>query len=341
MRTRASSVDGVARNTKFYRVQHWPAILSPVAGSSIDYNLLPVLDALLAEQSVTRAAARLGLSTPAMSHALARLRRQLDDPILVRAGRSMVPSPRAEELREEVAHALDGARRVLSPHRAFDPATSDRSFTVIGSDYVIMVLGSALDAQLRSRAPGIGLRFVPNTSLDPQRVREGDADIAIGVYDRLPPEVRIQKLFDEALVCVVRQDHPKVKRRLDLQTYVRSDHVQIAPRGRPGGVVDRVLAEQGQQRRVVRAVPFFFAGLVLVAQSDAILTIPRRLACAHADRFGLRMLEVPLELEPYAMTQMWHPRHDGDDAHRWFRSQIVEACKSTRPPRSRTRRPAR
>ena len=308
-----------------------------MAQSSIDYNLLPALEALLREQSVTRAAQSLGLSTPAMSHALARLRKQLDDPILVRAGRAMVSSPRAEALRSEVVQTLDEARRILTPKKEFDPSTSKQSFTIVGSDYVIMVLGAALDEQLRVQAPKIQLRFSPNTSLDPERIREGDADIAIGVYERLPPEIRIQKLFDEELVCVVREGHPTIKRRLSLEAYVRVDHVQVAPRGRPGGVVDRVLAERGQHRRVVRAVPFFFAGLVLVAQSDAVLTIPRRLACAQAGTFGLRILPLPILLDPYAMTQMWHPRHDGDQAHRWLRTRLVEAARSTRPSRSRRR----
>jgi DNA-binding transcriptional LysR family regulator len=291
------------------------------------------LDALLEEESVTRAAARLGLSTPATSHALARLREQLDDPLLVRAGRQMVPTERARELRPRVRALLEDARGVFSAREAFDPATSTRRFLLHGSDYVILVLGPSLDRLLRRAAPDVEVQFMPNSPQDADLVRAGEVEVAIGVYRDLHPEIRIRKLFDEELVCLVRERHPSVRKRMSVEQYVALRHVQIAPRGRPGGRVDAVLAQQGLARRVARRVPFFVAGMALVANTDYVLTVPRRLALTHARSFGLRIVGLPLGLDRYTMSQIWHPRQDGDAGHRWFRDMLVEACKATRPGR--------
>ena len=299
----------------------------------LDLNLLPALDALLQEESVTKAAARLGLSAPALSHSLARLRDKLGDPLLVRAGRKMVPSPRAVELRPRVHALLREAQAVLAPGAAFEPQSSTREFLVHGSDYVILVLGIALDRIMLKDGAGVRLQFMPNTTDDPELVRNGEVDLGIGVYDKLPPEIRIQKLFDEELVCVVRQGHPKVKKRMSLAQYAALRHIQISPRGRPGGRVDDVLAEKGFSRRVARRVPFFFAGLLMAAESDYVLTLPKRLACSRAERLGLRVLGLPLGLGKYAMSQIWHPRNEGDAGHRWFRERIVAACTETKPGR--------
>lgn len=300
----------------------------------LDLNLLPALHALLQEHSVTRAAARMGLSTPAMSQTLSRLRTALGDPLLVRAGRGMVPSPRAESLRPRVEAVLRGVGALLDPGDEFTPATSTRAFRVLASDYVVLALGVALDQLVSREAPDVGLRLMPNTQRDSERVRQGEADLAIGVFHGLPPEVRIRKLFEERLVCVVRDDHPGVRQRLSVEQYTAMRHIQVAPRGRPGGLVDDVLARKGRSRQVVRQVPFFFAGLVLASRSDYVLTLPRRLAVAMAARFGLRILALPLGLGRYAVSQIWHPRHDADAGHRWLRGRIVAACAETRPSRT-------
>lgn len=303
----------------------------PMERVDLDLNLLVTLHALLQEESITRAAARLGRSPPAVSQALSKLREALGDPILVRAGRGMVPSPRAQQLREQVATVLEGVAAVFQPGEDFDPAQSSRSFLAHGSDYVVHVLGVELDAILRAEGPKVALQFMPNTTGDPDLVRDGSIDLAIGVYKDLHPEIRIQKLFDETLVCVVRQEHPGVRKRLSLQQFAAMDHVQIAPRGKGGGVVDDALAKRGLHRAVVRRVPFFYAGLVLASRTDLILTLPRRLACAEAERHGLRLLELPVPVDPYPVSQIWHPRHEGDPAHRWFRRTVMAAAKATKP----------
>ncbi len=304
-----------------------------VEPGDLDLNLLFTLDALLQEESITRAAARLGRSAPAVSQALAKLREALDDPLLVRAGRGMVPSPRAEQLREPVASVLERIAAVFEPGATFAPQASKRTFRIHGSDYVVHVLGAELDARLRAAAPEVSLRVMPNAD-DAQRVRDGSLDLAIGVYPDLPPEVRIQKLFDETLVCVVRDRHPSVPKRLTPERFAALQHVQIAPGGRAGGVVDDALAKQGLHRAVVRQVPFFYAGLVLVSRTDLALTLPRRLACAEAKRYGLRVLALPVDVAAYPVSQIWHPRHDADAGHRWFRRMVVDAARATKPKRA-------
>lgn len=301
---------------------------------NIDLNLLPTLHALLEEESVTRAANRLGLSTPAVSHALGRLRDSLGDPVLVRAGRKMVPSPRAVALRPRVAALLDEARSVFDPTGGFDPRTSTREFLIHASDYIILVLGPALDRIARTQGPGIRLQFMPNTVGDPDLVREGEADLAIGVYGNIHPEIRIQKLFEEEFVCVVRAGNPGVRKRLSAQQFAALPHIQIAPRGRPGGIVDDALEAMGLQRTVARRVPFFFGALSMTAQTDYVLTLPRRLAEAHAHTFGLRTFNLPLGLDPYPIRQIWHPRNEGDPGHRWLRETVLQAAQPRRRPRS-------
>ncbi|MCB9545285.1 MAG: LysR family transcriptional regulator [Myxococcales bacterium] len=288
-----------------------------------DLTALATLDALLQEVSVTRAARRLGLSTPAVSHALARLRERLADPLLVRAGRGMVLTPRATALRPVVRDAMAAAGRVFADEGEFSPARLRGSLTISVTDYVLLVFGVAFDEAVRAGAPGLDLRFVPNAADDAERLRAGETDLAIGIYGDLPPELRTRPVISDRLVCVLRADHPTVKRRLTLERYTRLEHIQVAPRGRPGGYVDEVLAAQGLRRRVARAVPYFQAALELAAHSDRVLTISERIARLHAPRLGLALFEPPVPLEPFALSMVWHPRFDGDAGHRWLRERLV------------------
>jgi len=290
---------------------------------SSDLAALATLDALLAESSVSGAARRLGLSTPAVSHALAKLRDRFDDPLLVRAGRSMVLTQRGEALRPRVRDAITSVARVFEAPESFDPIRLHRTFTVNMTDYVLAVFGPALDAALDQGAPGVDLRAVPNAPDDAEQLRTGASDLAIGIYASLPPELKIRPVITDRLVCVVRREHPKVKRRLTLDQFVALPHVQVAPRGRPGGYVDDLLAERGLERRVARAVPYFRTGLEMVARSDRLLTISERIVTLLAADLDLRVLEPPLPLEPFALSMVWHPRLDADPAHRWFREQLL------------------
>ena len=304
---------------------------------SPDLNLLIALDALLQEQNVSRAAARVGLSTPAMSHALARLRKQLGDPLLVRAGQRMVMTPRAVDLRDRVHVLADDALGVMRPSPVSDIRSLDRTFRINASDMIWCVLGSALD-RLAREAPAVSFHVMPPQFAEPALLRDGTIDLAIGVYDYapysdLPSDLRIQQLFVDHFTCVVREDHPSVGRSITIGQYVELEHVQIAPRGQPGGYVDELLAEQGLKRRIARAVPYFIAALVLVAETDYILTVSSELARKLAPSLGLKLVQPPrsLFLEPNHLSQIWHPRNDRDPAHRWLRETMAEAARiSTR-----------
>jgi DNA-binding transcriptional LysR family regulator len=303
---------------------------------SSDLSALATLDALLQESSVSRAARRLGLSTPAVSHALARLRERFDDPLLVRAGKSMVLTPRAEVLRPQVRDAIAVASRVFEASGEMEPSELERTFTLSTTDYVLSVFGRALDERVRREAPGVRLRFLPNALDDADRLRRGDSDLAVGIYGDLPPELKTRTLFTERLVCVVRKGHPTVKKRLTLREFVKLEHVQVAPRGRPGGYVDELLEARGLERRVARAVPFFHTALEMAATSDYVLTISERIAKATSAALGLVVHEPPLPLEPFALSMVWHPRFDGDQAHKWLRQQLVEVTADT--PHAKARR---
>lgn len=297
----------------------------------IDLNLLLPLDALLQEGSVTRAARRVGLSTPAMSHALARLREQIGDPVLVRAGREMVLTPRAEELKPRIHALVAEARAAMTPEASFSPAVLERTFRIHATDHVVTVLGAELDKRVAAEAPRVSLQFLPTAQDDSVPLREGSIDLAVGIYGQLPPEMRIRQLFTDRFVCVVRDGHPTVGRKLTLEAFVALEHIQIAPRGKPGGYLDDTLAQRGLHRRVARAVPYFLAALHLVAETDYVLTVSERVARALAPRLGLRILEPPLPLRPYALSLLWHPRMDGDAGHRWLREVFARAAAARTP----------
>jgi len=300
-----------------------------------DLNLLLALDALLQEENVSRAAARVGLSTPAMSHALARLRKQLGDPILVRAGQRMVMTPRASDLRDRVHELATSALAVLAPAPATDVRALTRTFRLKATDHALAVIGPELDNAARRDAPGVSLHMVPMQRDDVALLRDGAIDLTIGVYDyapysALPPDLRIQQLFDDHFVCAVRADHPTVGRSLTLQQFAELEHVQVVPRGNVGGYVDELLAAQGHARRIVRAVPYFLSALVLVAETDYVVTISQQLVKKLGDRLGLKLVQPPrsLGLEPYQVAQLWHPRNDRDPAHRWLRETVAASARA-------------
>ena len=294
---------------------------------SSDLGLLVSLDALLQEGSVTAAARRVGLSTPAMSHALGRIRERLHDPILVRSGRGMVLTPRACALRPQVHNVIVAARRALEPERPVVARELSRTFVVHATDYVLTIVGPALDRILRDEAPQVCVRFVPNTPDDPATLRDHGSDLAVGIYGDLPQEMRSRQLLTDRFVCAVRKGHPVVAQGLTLDRFVGLAHIQVAPRGKPGGYLDDVLRERGLERTVARAVPYFVTALQLAASTDYILTISERLAKRFAGTLSLELLEVPLKLRPYALSLVWHPRVDRDAGHRFLRDAFLRASR--------------
>jgi DNA-binding transcriptional LysR family regulator len=299
--------------------------------SKIDLNLLPLLDAILSSEGVGKAAAMVGLSKPAASHALARIRQQLGDPVLVRAGQKWVLTERAAALAPRVRAALAEVRSVLSPARTFDPQELRREFRIHATDQMLSLLGLALGHAVTRAAPNVGLRFLPLEGDEAPPLRT-NVDLALGVFRDLPAELRIQKLFDDNFACVVRAGHPGVKHKLSLETYLALRHVVIAPRGRPGSVVDDVLTEHGHARRAVRWLPYALSAIEFVAESDCIATLSERLARRFSARYALQVLAPPLALPPCAGSQVWHPRVDADPAHAWLRRLVANIAAGNREP---------
>jgi DNA-binding transcriptional LysR family regulator len=311
-----------------------------------DLGLLLTLDALLQESNVMLAGRRLGLSAPATSHALARIRERLQDPILVRAGRRMVLTPLAEQLRPRVRNLVEEAAGVLAGATPFSPRQLRRTFTVFTTDHVLLVLGPVVDRILREEAPEVTLRFLPSMVDDWVPLRDGSADLSVCILGHFPAEFRTRKLFTDRFTCVVREGNPRVGRKLGLDDYLALEHVVVAPLGKPS-LVDQVLAERGLVRRVRQVVPYFLAGLHMAATTDCVLTVSDRAARAMAATLRLRVLEPPLPLSPYALHLLWHPRLENEPANRWLRGVFTRAAAEAAPegrpgtetrPRRRTRR---
>lgn len=295
----------------------------------IDLNLLVAFDALLTEVNVTRAAKRVGLSQPAMSHALNRLRSLFEDPLLVRTARGMVLTPRAQQLQTPLREALGRIETVLDKTETFDPATAQRRFTLAGLDYVEFVMLPPLLEYLSKHAPGIDLFVVALHQDVSPMLESGEVDLSLGVNRPAAPGIYQQKLFQERFVCLVRKDHPEVKRSLSLEQYVRLDHLLVAPQHQAhrGGYVDAALAQRGLRRRIALAVPHFLVAPLVVSRSNLVFTVPERIARAYTELLPLRSLPVPLELNGFSMMQHWHERNHRDPAHVWLRTVIADLAK--------------
>lgn len=302
--------------------------------SSLDLNLLVVLDALLRERSVTRAAKRVGLSQSATSHALARLRAQFSDPLLIRSGSVLLLTERARRLGPMLDEALRGLELALAPEAPFEPATSKRNFRFATGDYAQFVLFPPLVAHLGAEAPGVSTWAVDAGSASVQELlAQEDMDFAL-VPDMVARKLRGMRhiaLFQERFVCVVRRDHPRVRARLSLKTFVELRHAFVAPRGTQGGIVDDALAKLGHTRHVALAVPHFLVAPHAVAHSDLVITLAERVARAFAEHLPLKILTPPLELPSFSMCLAWHPRHDDDAGHRWMRQTIAALPPCTAP----------
>jgi DNA-binding transcriptional LysR family regulator len=293
--------------------------------SGPDLNLLVTLDALLSEGSVARAARRLRLSPSAMSRALARLRAATGDPLLVRAGRGLVTTPRAIELRERVGTLVRDAEAVLRPVGQLDLARLDRSFTIQSSEGFVENFGPPLLARVAREAPGVRLQFESKTDRDSRPLREGLVDLQTGVVGpSLGPELRAQALFGDRFVGVVRRGHALGKGTISAARYAAGRHVRVARRGQERGPVDEALARAGFQRRASVTVGGYAAALMLLRNSDLIATVPER----HTGvlRSGLFTFALPFDMDEVTISLLWHPRMDADPAHRWLRDCVRASC---------------
>jgi DNA-binding transcriptional LysR family regulator len=303
--------------------------------ADIDLNLLTALDALLTEGSVAGAARRLGLSASAMSRTLARLRAATGDRLLVRAGREMVPTPQATDLRNRVHELAQNAHAVLRPVVAgLDLAQLKRSFIIRSNEGFVEVFSARLVAVVTAIAPKVRLQFAPKPDKDVRALREGVIDLEIGVLGKSGPEVRVQALFRDHFVGAVRDGHPLLgKGKITPQRYSGFGHVVASRRGCATGPVDEALAALGLTRTVVAVVPSFRAALAIASESDLVALVTGSFfngtqgLQTKSGPAAVRSFPLPVRTETITVSQMWHPRLDADPAHRWLRGLVLATCR--------------
>jgi DNA-binding transcriptional LysR family regulator len=295
--------------------------------SAIDLNLLVLLRALLRERHVTRAAAQVGLSQSAASHALSRLRDLYSDPLLVRSGRTLTLTPRAAQLLPLLERGLGALESAVSAEPEFDPSTARRTFSIGMSDYMQALIMGPLLRKLAVLAPEVDLSVVIFPGLI-DLVESGAIDLALTVSNAAPRNLPREALFEEAFVCMVRRGHPQIRRAPSLTKYLAQRHVLIAPTGTPGSIVDTALATRGLERRVALRVTNFLIAPVVVSETDFISTMPARLAHQLAKIYPLRLLPPPLDLPTFEHCMVWHPRLARDPAQLWLRGFVAAVSKA-------------
>ncbi len=294
--------------------------------STPDLNLLVTLDVLLAEGSVARAAKRLRLSPSAMSRALARLRETTGDPLLVRAGRGLVPTPRALELRERVAQLVQDAEAVLRPAARIDLKQLVRTFTLRSSEGFAENFGPALIARIAQEAPGVRLCFMQKPDKDSTPLRDGTVDLETGVVGQdASPELRTQALFRDRFIGVVRAGHPLSQGEVTPARYAAGGHIYVSRRGLDKGPIDEALKSLGLAREVMTIVAGFSTALALARATELIVSVPERHTASL--RAGMHSFPLPLTLPAFTVAMLWHPRMDADPAHRWLRACLRDVCK--------------
>lgn len=290
--------------------------------ASVDLNLLVVLEALLAERHVSRAAVRLNRSQPAVSHALARLRILLDDPLLVRRGGRLEPTARATEIAPQLGEALGRMRHLLTP-AGFDPATERRTFRLGMSDYGAAVMLPTLLPLIRAQAPHVDL-VVSQASREVMaaEVMDGETDLAFGVFPDLDQSLRVHRLFEEHFACLADTENLAGRPGMDMATYLARPHALVALRGDRESEVDAALAVLGFKRRLCLVLPHWSVAPGLIAGTDLVLTVARRTLPSRPEDNGLHVFAPPFDIPPFGFQQIWHRRRDGDPAHQWLRRQI-------------------
>ena len=298
----------------------------------MDLNLLTSLDVLLREQSVSQAARRLHLSAPAMSRTLTRAREAFGDALLVRAGRRLVLTPRALELRAEISRIVQDAQQLIRSDNPTKLRDVQRTLNIRANDSLTGVFAQPLAKAVHAQAPGVNLCFLPLGNKDILELREGMVDLDLGVIGAAGPEIKVQQLFVDQFVGVARQGHPLLDGKMSIRRFTGQPHVGVSRRGQRWGPLDDALHRAGHDRRnIVLIVNGYYAALIAVSSSDLVGTVPLHFA-EHLARFlDLEVFALPLRSTPLTVSQAWHPRLDADPVHRWLRQCVKETC--VPPPR--------
>lgn len=296
--------------------------------SGIDANLLAALEALLREKSVTRAAKRLGVGQPALSHSLSRLRDHFKDDLLILKGRNYLLTPRAEKLVDVVANATRALADVFEEQPTFDAATSSSRFVVACSDLFGLLIIPELLRTLRREAEHVEVEVRAMVATSKESILDDGVDLALGIFEDVPSSINQQSLYEDPAVCVVRANHEQVGKRMTLDAYSKLPHLEIAPLADsiPGLHVDRALAAIGKKRRVTLRVPYYLLAPHILEQSDHVATLSASGAEVLAGMARLRIVEPPIALPTYKYSQIWQNKHNDDHAHAWLRQRIAGIC---------------
>jgi DNA-binding transcriptional LysR family regulator len=293
-----------------------------------DLNLLPVFITLMEERSVTRAAERLGITQPALSNALARLRTMMRDPLFIRERYGIQPTQMAEALAPVIAAALAQIDEAILGQQDFDPAKAERLMTIAPNSYVEFVLMPAIVTRLRQLAPGLRLRLTPfGNDLAETGIMSGTTAMALGRIVDPPDNLIVQHLMDDRLACVVRADHPEIGARLSRAQYERLKHVNVLPPGRMRAGLFQALERQGVRREVAVSVTHFLAVPEMIAVTDYCATLPALICRRLAHDKRLKILAPPVDLGTFPVEMAWHVRYRHDPAHRWLRALVAEVAK--------------
>lgn len=293
---------------------------------TFDLNLLVAFDVLMRELNVTRAAERMFITQSAMSHILHRLRQQLDDPLLVKTPVGMRPTERALAMIGPIRELLAEMEQLLQPPQEFEANTSQRRFVLAATDYMEFLLIPKLSGLVSQMAPGIDIHVKRTESSFPvAQLESGSLDVVLGFESVLKPPAHLnsQRLFSDRMACMVRQNHPLIKKAPSLDEYVSVPHMLISRTGGKMGVIDQKLTEQGLERRIKLIVPHFLSAPLIVAETDMVLSLPYRIAAQFKQFAALEIFPVPIELPAYDLCMIWHPLYDKDPAHLWLRHKII------------------
>ena len=290
-----------------------------------DLNLLLAFNALLKENSVSKAAERMFITQSAMSHALNRLRDLLDDPILVRTSEGMKPTPRAISMKSQINEVLRDIQQIVGEPKHFHPSTSKYQFVIEAADYMEYMLLPPLIGRVFHNAPGVGIQIKkPEPNFPEKAMEEGNTDIMLGFNKDIDAPRRFVKeiLFEDERVCLLRKDHPLVKKKLTLEKFIEMDHLRISPTGNKLGAVDNVLLLKGLERHIALMVPHFLYAPHILSTTDMVLSPPLRIAEQLIQFCPLKIMPLPLKIPPYQICMVWSPIREKDPAHIWLREQI-------------------
>ncbi|MBI2380523.1 MAG: LysR family transcriptional regulator [Gammaproteobacteria bacterium] len=289
----------------------------------VDLNLLGVFDAIMTERSVTKAAERLAMTQPAVSNAVSRMRHAYGDPLFVKNGRGIQPTPKAITLWQQIREPLHNLREAVDPP-AFEPGRAARRFRIATTDVMTQLVWLPLRQLLEREAPGIDIHAVPYTTTNGEKLlADAEADMVIGMFNDPPRDLRTAWLFDSASICAMRRDHPLAKAPLTLDRYLAADHLVVSLSGEPTSPVDQQLAQMGYKRRIAMTVNQFASVPELLKGSDLICVAPRTVVTCSLFSGELHLVPPPFDIPNKGLSLAWHARHDRDPGHAWLRENLI------------------